>query len=174
VREGDRRWLINVMEGVEDIPGSALSEGIRWEWESFPEYLDALDRFPRAVDVVAQVPHGSLRAYVMGERAIGDAPPTEGDIAEMARLVREAMLAGAIGFSTTGPAAHPSTARRCRTFAEEASRLANRMAELARDHRVVTAGSMGEDINGHERLRCSAVCRSPLAVRHLAVDQPPA
>src|SRR5262245_60191122 len=62
------QWLIGLMEGVEDIPGAALAEGIRWDWESFPEYLDALERAPHAVDVGAQVPHGAVRAYVMGER----------------------------------------------------------------------------------------------------------
>src|ERR1700749_4258048 len=61
--------LIELMEGVEDIPGSALAEGIRWDWESFPEYLDALDRLPRALDLGTQVPHAAVRAYVMGERA---------------------------------------------------------------------------------------------------------
>ena len=59
-------WLIGLMEGVEDIPGSALSEGMSWNWESFPEYLDALEAMPRAVDVATHVPHGAVRAYVMG------------------------------------------------------------------------------------------------------------
>ncbi len=64
-----RQWLIELMEGVEDIPGSALAEGIRWDWESFPEYLDALGRMPRALDIGTQVPHAAVRAYVMGDRA---------------------------------------------------------------------------------------------------------
>ena len=64
-------WLIELMEGVEDIPGSALAEGITWEWETFGEYLDALERMPRAVDVGTQIPHAALRAYVMGDRALG-------------------------------------------------------------------------------------------------------
>jgi N-acyl-D-amino-acid deacylase len=68
VRPGKQDFLIQLMEGVEDIPGTALSEGISWDWESFPEYLDALDKMPRAVDVGTQVPHGAVRAYVMGER----------------------------------------------------------------------------------------------------------
>src|SRR2546425_12783517 len=66
-RPDRREWLIELMEGVEDIPGTALSEGIRWDWESFPEYLDALASLPRALEVAAQVPHGAVRAYVMGE-----------------------------------------------------------------------------------------------------------
>ena len=63
-----RDWLISLMEGVEDIPGTALAEGIQWDWESFPQYLDAIDRAPHAINVAAQVPHGALRVFVMGER----------------------------------------------------------------------------------------------------------
>ena len=69
VRPGAESFLIELMEGVEDIPGTALHEGIAWDWESFPQYLDALDKTPRAIDIAAQVPHAALRAYVMGERA---------------------------------------------------------------------------------------------------------
>ncbi len=73
-------WLIGLMEGVEDIPGTALSEGIRWDWESFPEYLDALERAPRALDFGTQVPHGAVRAYVMGERGARNEAATAEDI----------------------------------------------------------------------------------------------
>ena len=69
-RRDKHQWLIELMEGVEDIPGTALAEGIEWKWESFPEYLDALEKMPRSVDVGAQVPHGAVRAYVMGERGV--------------------------------------------------------------------------------------------------------
>jgi N-acyl-D-aspartate/D-glutamate deacylase len=97
-----RDWLIGLMEGVEDIPGTALAEGIQWAWESFPEYLDALEAMPRAMDVAAQVPHGALRAYVMRERgADHHAAPTEGEIDAMARLLREALAAGALGFTSS-------------------------------------------------------------------------
>ncbi len=103
----DRRaWLIGLMEGVEDIPGAALSEGIRWGWESFPEYLDALAGTPRALDVGAQVPHGALRAYVMGERGARNDEATPDDVARMAALVREALEAGALGFSTSRTLLH--------------------------------------------------------------------
>jgi N-acyl-D-aspartate/D-glutamate deacylase len=100
VKPDKRDWLISVMEGVEDIPGSVLSEGIQWEWESFPEYLDALERRPHAVDVGAQIPHSALRTYVMGERGLTHDEATPSDIAAMVNLVREGLKAGALGFST--------------------------------------------------------------------------
>jgi N-acyl-D-aspartate/D-glutamate deacylase len=105
-RRQDREWLIGLMEGVEDIPGAALSAGIRWEWETFPEYLDALGRMPRALDVGAQVPHGAVRAYVMGERGATNEPATADDIAAMERVVREALECGALGFSTSRTIGH--------------------------------------------------------------------
>ena len=101
VKPNDREFLIELMEGVEDIPGAALSEGINWQWESFPEYLDALESFPRAIDVATQVPHGAIRAYVMGERCNTDYAPTEDEVAQMAELVREGVAAGALGFSSS-------------------------------------------------------------------------
>ncbi|MEQ1687932.1 MAG: amidohydrolase family protein [Sphingopyxis sp.] len=101
-------WLIGLMEGVEDIPGSALAEGLKWDWESFPEYLDALERLPRTIDIGTQVPHGALRAYVMGQRGANNEEANEADIAEMARLVEEAMRAGALGFSTSRTVIHKS------------------------------------------------------------------
>jgi N-acyl-D-amino-acid deacylase len=106
-RPGEEQFLIELMEGVEDIPGTALHEGIDWRWESFPEYLDALAAMPRVLDVAAQVPHCALRAYVLGDRAHDDrlAP---GEIAEMARLTADAMAAGAIGFSTSRTILHRS------------------------------------------------------------------
>jgi N-acyl-D-aspartate/D-glutamate deacylase len=101
-------WLIALMEGVEDIPGSALAEGIKWNWESFPEYLDAVEAKERVLDVAAQVPHGSVRAYVMGERGARNEAATDEDIAEMARLVGEGVAAGALGFSTSRTMLHRS------------------------------------------------------------------
>ena len=106
VRRGAENFLIELMEGVEDIPGTALHEGIDWQWETFPEYLDALDRMPRVLDVVAQLPHAALRAYVMGERAHED--PTADDVAVMAKLVEEALTAGAAGFTTSRTILHRS------------------------------------------------------------------
>jgi N-acyl-D-aspartate/D-glutamate deacylase len=106
VRPGDHQFLIELMEGVEDIPGSALAEGINWQWETFPEYLDALENFPRTLDVATQVPHGAVRAYVMGERCNGDEAPSEEEIEQMASLVREGISAGALGFSTSRTLLH--------------------------------------------------------------------
>lgn len=99
-------WLIGLMEGVEDIPGAALAEGITWQWESFPEYLDALERMPRALDVATQVPHGAVRAYVMGERGARNEAATPEDIERMAAIVEDALAAGALGFSTSRTMLH--------------------------------------------------------------------
>lgn len=106
VRPGREEWLIKLMEGVEDIPGTALTEGITWGWESYPEYLDALDRQSLAVDVGSQVAHGAIRAYAMGDRGARNEPATPDDIAAMSRLVQEAIEAGALGFSTSRTLAH--------------------------------------------------------------------
>jgi N-acyl-D-aspartate/D-glutamate deacylase len=105
-RPGDREALIKLMEGVEDIPGAALAEGLTWDWESFPEYLDALARKPRDIDIAAQIPHGALRVYVMGERGIARDAANTADIAAMAALVDLAMAAGALGLATSRTIAH--------------------------------------------------------------------
>ncbi|HUC05954.1 MAG TPA: amidohydrolase family protein, partial [Acidimicrobiales bacterium] len=104
-RATDREWLIQLMEGVEDIPGTALAEGMSWNWESFPEYLDEVERTARVLDVAALLPHGALRAYVVGEGRANDVATPE-EVADMASLVREAVLAGAIGVSTTRTVLH--------------------------------------------------------------------
>jgi N-acyl-D-aspartate/D-glutamate deacylase len=101
VRAGDHDKLVELMEGVEDIPGAVLNEGLEWGWESFEQYLDAVAARPRDIDLCAQLPHGALRVYVMGDRAVRLEPATDDDIARMRVLAREAALAGAIGFSTS-------------------------------------------------------------------------
>lgn len=101
VKPEARAELIDLMEAVEDIPGAAMHEGIKWEWETFPEFLDALDRRRFAADIGTQMPHCALRVYVMGERGIRNEPATPADIAAMRDLTREAMQAGALGFSTS-------------------------------------------------------------------------
>ena len=106
VRKGEEDFLIQLMEGVEDIPGTALHEGIDWAWESFPEYLDKLETMPRSVDVGTQVPHGAIRAYVMGERGAKNEKATAEEVNEMARLVKEGLEAGALGFSTSRTMVH--------------------------------------------------------------------
>ena len=109
VRKPDIPYLINLMEGVEDIPGSVLAEGVSFQWESFPEYLDVLDRSPKAIDIGAQVPHAPLRFYVMGERgADHNTLPTDQEIDEMGRLLEEALRAGALGFTTSRTTKHLS------------------------------------------------------------------
>jgi N-acyl-D-aspartate/D-glutamate deacylase len=101
-------WLIELMEGVEDIPGSAMVEGISWEWESFGEYLDAIDRRSYVLDIGAQIGHGPLRAYVMGERGAANEPASAAEIAAMGDAVRAALVAGALGFSTSRTPLHRS------------------------------------------------------------------
>src|SRR5665647_2449913 len=93
VRPGREDKLIELMEGVEDIPGSALAEGIPWGWESFADYMNVVDAMPHAIDFLLQVPHDPLRMYVMGERAVADEVATDADIAEMRRLLRAALEA---------------------------------------------------------------------------------
>ena len=106
VQPGQQPYLIQLMEGVEDIPGAALAEGIKWEWETFSEYLDAIEKRPRAIDFAAQVPHGPVRTYVMGERGANNEKATPDDISAMAEIVKEGLEAGALGFSTSRTVLH--------------------------------------------------------------------
>lgn len=109
--EAEHNWLIGLLEGVEDIPGTALAEGLAWDWETFPEYLDALGRRTFTMDVGTQVAHAPLRAYVMGDRgADHDESPTVDELTTMARLTREAIHAGALGFTTSRTYLHRTKA----------------------------------------------------------------
>ena len=124
-RPGGEDALIKLMEGVEDIPGAALHEGIKWDWESFPQYMDALAKTPRSLDYLVQVPHDPLRMYVMGERAVAKEVATPQDISAMRDLLHDALKAGAAGFSS-GRSDNHRTAEGKETPAAEAS-----AAELA-------------------------------------------
>jgi len=147
VEPGKEDFLIGLMEGVEDIPGTALAEGIRWSWESFPQYLDAIEKMPRVVDVGAQVPHGAVRAYVMGERGAHNEEATEQDIAGMAALVRDAIKAGALGFSTSRTMLHRAKNKEVvpGTFASESELLGIGRALRAAGHGVF---EMASDMTG--------------------------
>ena len=156
VRPDKHEWLIGLMEGVEDIPGAALSEGIRWGWETYPEYLDAVDQLPKAIDIGSQIPHGAVRAYVMGERGAKNEPATADDIAAMAVIVREAIEAGALGVSTSRTIAHMAIDGEPvpGTFAAEdelfgiGRALADAGAGL---FELAPAGALGEDLAAPDR-----------------------
>jgi len=106
VRPTDHELVVKLMEGVEDIPDVVMTAGVPWNWETFPDYLDALDKRESDIDFAAQLPHSPLRVYVMGERGANLEPPTEADLAEMRRLTAEAVQAGALGVSTSRNYAH--------------------------------------------------------------------
>jgi len=105
-RPADRAKLVELMEGVEDIPGAVMNEGLKWEWESFAEYLDALERRQRDIDICALLPHAAVRVFVMGDRAINLENANQGDIAQMREIAHDAMKAGAFGFSTSRSLSH--------------------------------------------------------------------
>ncbi|GCD98959.1 N-acyl-D-amino-acid deacylase family protein [Embleya hyalina] len=151
VRPGREDWLIRLMEGVEDIPGTALAEGMTWGWETFPEYLDVLERRTFAADIGVQIAHGAVRAYAMGERGARNEPATAEDIAAMAAIVTEAIEAGALGFSTSRTVAHKAMGGEPvpGTFAteDELFGLGRAMAAGGRAvFELAPTGSSGEDI----------------------------
>jgi len=146
-----REWLIGLMEGVEDIPGAALAAGVKWDWETFPEYLDAVARHPHAIDVGCQIAHGPLRAYVMGERGAKNEPATPEDIRQMAKLVTEALQAGALGFTTSRTLLHLAVDGEPvpGTWAREDELLAMGHAIAAAGHGIfelAPAGISGDDL----------------------------
>ncbi|MCA9509066.1 MAG: amidohydrolase family protein [Myxococcota bacterium] len=155
-RASERAWLVELMEGVEDIPGTALHDGIQWAWETFPEYLDALERMPRTIDVATQIPHGALRVYAMGERGAAQERATADELEKMAALVREGIRAGALAFSTNRLPLHTSIHGDPvpGTFADRDELLALARAVVDGGGRIVQsvpAGSMGDDPDGPVR-----------------------
>ena len=183
VRPGSQEWLVQLMEGVEDIPGTALTEGITWGWESFPEYLTALEGMGRVLDVGTQVPHGAVRAYVMGERGSHNEPATPEDIAAMAALVKEGIAAGALGFSTSRTIVHRAVDGEPvpGTFAaeDEIFGIGQALKSLgAGVFELAPAGAMGEDLAAPERevalmQRLSAAIGRPISFALLQVDAAP-
>src|SRR5688572_11263144 len=150
------KWLIGLMEGVEDIPGAALSAGIQWGWETFPEFLDALDQRAHVMDLGTQVPHGAVRGYVMGERGARNEPATPEDIEAMAAIIKAGVEAGALGFSTSRTLAHRAIDGEPvpGTFAaeDELFGIGRALAELGTGvFELAPAGTAGEDLAGPER-----------------------
>jgi N-acyl-D-aspartate/D-glutamate deacylase len=176
-------WLIGLMEGVEDIPGTALSEGMAWDWESFPDYLDALDRRSWTMDVGTQIAHGAVRAYVMGERGARNEPATPEDIVAMKEIVKEAVRAGALGFSTSRTIAHLAIDGEPvpGTFAaeDELFGIGAALGELGTGvFELAPMGSAGEDIIGPAKevdwmRRLSASIHRPVTFALLQVDADP-
>ena len=150
VKSGDEKRLIEMMEGVEDIPGTALYEGIHWEWETFPEYLDALDRREYSMDIAAYLPHAPLRLYVMGDRGERNEEATAEDIEAMSKHVHAAIAAGAVGFSTSRSLNHKTLDGElvAGTFAghQELAGLARALSEAGGGlFEVVPQGETGDD-----------------------------
>ena len=176
-------WLIGLMEGVEDIPGTALSEGIRWEWETFPEYLDALGSRRWTVDIGTQIAHGAVRSYVMGERGARNEPATAADIGAMKRIVKEAIAAGALGFSTSRTIAHLAIDGEPvpGTFAaeDELFGIGSALGELGTGvFELAPAGVAGEDIVSPAKevdwmRRLSAAIHRPVTFALVQVDGAP-
>ena len=178
-----RDWLIGLMEGVEDIPGSALAEGIQWNWESFPEYLDFLDTLPKAIDIGTQVPHGAVRAYVMGDRGARNEDANPEDIQEMAAIVKEGLQAGALGFSTSRTLAHRAIDGEPvpGTFAaeDELFGIGQALKDLGTGiYEVAPAGVTGDDANAPEleiawMRKLSAEIERPVSFAMVQFDNDP-
>ena len=176
VRRGAAPYLINLMEGVEDIPETVLAEGVTFEWESFPEYLDALAATPKVMDIGAQVPHGALRFYVMGERGTDHTQtPTDAEIEAMGVLLEEALRAGALGFTTSRTIKHKAKDGR---FTPGLSAREPELFGLA--HAMKRAGRGVIEVNSDfgpgefEALRdAAAAAGRPLSLLLIQVDRAP-
>jgi N-acyl-D-amino-acid deacylase len=183
VRPNERDYLISLMEVVEDIPGAALAEGIEWEWETFPEFMDAVGKRELGMDVAAQVPHGAVRTYVMGERGANNEAATPEDIEQMAEIVRGGMEAGALGFSTSRTIMHKAASGDPMpgTFAaeDELFGLGRVLGELGKGiFELAPVGAAGEDVIGARAemdwmRRLSAEIGRPVSFAMLQVDAEP-
>ena len=153
LRKGRQADLIDLMEGVEDIPGAALAAGVKFGWQCFGDYMDALEALPHSLDFLVQVPHDPLRMAVMGERALAGEPSTRDDVAAMRTLLREALLAGAAGFSTGRSDNHRTASGKdtpaCEADAAELAGIAAAFQGL--DHGVVQMVSDFDLLRGPER-----------------------
>lgn len=182
-RPEDHERLIALMEGVEDIPGSALAEGLSWNWESFPEYMDALDALPHSIDFCVQMTHDPLRVYVMGERATHDHAATPEDIAQMRDLLKEGLAAGAVGFSTGRSDNHRSATGAHTPAAQAQAAELTGLAEAFRDfdHGVIQAVSDFDMPEGDQEFsrefelieRMAEASGKPLSVSLMQRDQSP-
>lgn len=176
VKPGSEPYLINLMEGVEDIPETVLSEGIDFRWESFADYLDVLEQTPRIMDIGAQVPHGALRFYVMGEHGADHAQaPDEDEIERMGALLEESLNAGALGFTTARTTKHKAADGR---YTPGLSAAEPELAGLARAMRRANRGVI--EVNSDfgpgefERMREAAeIAGRPLSVLLVQVDNAP-
>jgi N-acyl-D-amino-acid deacylase len=178
-----RDWLIGLMEGVEDIPGTALAEGIDWDWETFPEYLDALEPRRWTMDIGTQIAHGAVRTYVMGERGARNEPATPDDIEQMKQIVSDAIQAGALGFSTSRTIAHVAIDGEPvpGTFAaeDELFGIGAALGELGTGiFELAPQGAAGEDIVGPAQevdwmRRLSAKIGRPVTFALIQVDSAP-
>ncbi len=177
VRPEHHALLVELMEGVEDIPGTALHEGLRWEWESFGEYLDALERVPHDIDVAAQLPHSPLRVYVMGQRGADREPASELELAQMAELVREAVAAGALGLSTSRNIAHrTSRGAPIPTYDAQASELialASALGQTGRGVLQVVSDFRNQDAELELMQQMAKASGRPLSFSMLQSDHAP-
>jgi N-acyl-D-aspartate/D-glutamate deacylase len=179
VRPGQEDWLIGLMEGVEDIPGAALTEGISWGWESYPEYLDVIEKQDFAIDVGSQIAHGAVRAYAMGERGARNEPASPEDIAAMARIVQEGIEAGALGFSTSRTIGHGEPVPGTFAAEDELFGLGRAMAAGGRAvFELAPQGVAGEDIIAPKKelewmQRLGAEIDRPISFGMIQVDAAP-
>jgi N-acyl-D-aspartate/D-glutamate deacylase len=176
VRPGAAPYLITLMEGVEDIPGTVLAEGVKFNWESFPEYLDQLGATPKVMDIGAQVPHGVLRFYVMGERgADHQAVPSGEEIAQMGTLLEQALRAGAMGLTTSRTTKHRAAdGRLTPSLSAQEAELSGLAQAMRRAGRGVLEVNSDFGPGEFAALRAAAeISGRPLSVLLLQVDNAP-